>query len=163
MLQFNVQSSGLLFRQAAGAGLWLSEGRELCSQVLQAQPVAHDAAEVAEGGQSVVEGEAPGQPPVAGGSELPTGLAACRPRLLPRPRLLLLPLAALQELQLGHRVGGDPPEALRVQHGSGDADEEDDDLRGAKPAVSTSRCGGLNSTHPRPPWLAAIWLIAGSF
>lgn len=93
----------------------------------------------------MVEGEAPSQPPVAGagGSELPRALAA------------------LQELQLGHRVGGDPPEALRVQHRSGDADEEDDDLRGAKPTVSTSQVWRVKF-HPRPR-LAAIWVIAGSF
>lgn len=105
-----------------------SEGRELCSQVVQAQPVAHDAAEVAEGGQSVAEGEAPGQlsVPGAGGLELPAGLTACLARLLPQP------LALLQELQLGHRVGGDLPKALRVQDRGSDADEEDDGLRGSK-------------------------------
>lgn len=136
MLQFNVQSSGLLYSEAAGVGsgqpppgsVLPSEGGEPGSQVVQAQPVAHDAAEVAEGGQSVVEGKAPGQLPVAGvgGSEFPAGLAGRQPHLLPQP------LAALHQVQLGHRVGGDLPEPLRVQHRSGDADEEDEDLRGSK-------------------------------
>lgn len=127
MLQFNVQSSGLLYSKASPP-LAVSEGRELGSQALQAQPVAHDAQQVAQGGQSVVQGEAPGQLPVpgVGGSELPAGLAACQPQLLPQP------LAALHQLQLSHHVGGDLPEPLRVQHGSGDAGEEDDDLQRSK-------------------------------
>lgn len=67
-----------------------------------------------------------GSVPGVGGSELPAGLAACQPQLLPQP------LAALHQLQLSHHVGGDLPEPLRVQHGSGDAGEEDDDLQRSK-------------------------------
>lgn len=135
-----------------------SEGRELGSQVLQAQPVAHDAQEVAEGGQSVVEGEAPGQLPVAGagGTELPAGLAGCQPQPLPQP------VAALHQLQLGHGVGGDLPEPLRVQHGGGDADEEDDGLPGVKPAMSTSLLCWVTFL-PQAPWLTAIWVLVGFF
>lgn len=131
-----------------------SEGRELASQVLQAQPVAQDAQEVAERGQRVVEGEAPRQPPVpgVGGTELPAGLAGCQPQLLPQPVALLHPL------QLSHQVRGRPPEALRVQHRGGDAHEEDDDLQGAKPP----RMWGVKFL-PQAPWLAAVWGLVGFF
>lgn len=124
-----------------------SEGSELGSQVAEAEPVAGDAAEVAERGQSVVEGEAPGQAPVAGvgGAELPAALAACRPQLLPQP----LPL--LQQVQLGHRVRGHLPEPLRVQHGGGDADQEDEDLRGSKARREhPAGLGGLNFSPSSP-------------
>lgn len=76
MLNFNLQSLGLLYNEAAGwlpfprvlvlagqpspRGVLLSQGRELGSQVVQAEAVTRDAAEVAEGGQSAVEGELPG-------------------------------------------------------------------------------------------------------
>lgn len=83
MLQFNVQSSGLLYSEAAGVGSGQPPPAVSCPQRAESRPARwyklsplHTTAEVAEGGQSVVEGEAPGQLPVAGvgGSELPAGL-----------------------------------------------------------------------------------------
>lgn len=143
MLKFNLRSSGLLYKEAAGrlpfprvvvlarqpspGGVLLSQGSETGSQVVQAQAVACDAAEVAEGGQSVVEGELPGELPVAGvgGTQLPAGLAGEQPDLLAEA------VAALHELHVCHDVRGDRSEPLCVQHRSSDANEEDDDLQGS--------------------------------
>ena len=142
MLKFNLRSSGsldkaagrLAFPGALAAGsqpsprsALLSQGAETGSQAVQGEAVARDAAEVAEGGQSVVEGELPGQPPVAGvgGAQLPAGAAAGHPDLLAEA------VPALDEVHVCHEVGGDLPEPLRVQHRGSDADKEDDDLQGS--------------------------------
>lgn len=97
------------------------------SQVIQAQAIACDAAEVAEGGQRVVEGELPGELPVArvGGTQLPAGLAGEQPNLLAKA------VAALDEVHVCHDVRGGLPKPLGVQHRGSDANEEDDDLQGS--------------------------------
>lgn len=103
-----------------------SQGGEVGGQVVQAEAVAGDAAEVAEGRCGAVEGELPGQLPVAGvgGAQLPAGLAGEQPDLLPQAA------AALDAVHVRRDVGGGLPEPLRVQRGDGHADEEDDDLQG---------------------------------
>lgn len=172
-MKFNLPSSGLLYSEAGGwlpfsqragcgrpalpspHGVLLSQSPETGSQVVQAPAIACDAAEVAEGGQSVVEGELPGQLPVAraGGSQLPAGLACSQPDLLAKA------MSALEEVHLCHDVGGDGPKPLCVQHRSSNRNEEDNDLQGSK-----ARCDQHTWVRflPQPisqTRLAAIWML----
>lgn len=116
-----------------------SQGGEVGGQAVQAGAVAGDAAEVAEGGGGAVEAELPGQLPVAGvgGSQLPAGLAAEQPHLLPQPT------GALDAVHLRRDVTAGLPQPLRVQRGDGHADEEDDDLQEGSKAR-----GEFNSSRP---------------
>lgn len=140
-------------------GVLLSQSPEMGSQAVQAPAVACDAAEVAEGGQTVVEGELPGQLPVAwvGGSQLPAGLAGSQPDLLAEA------VSALKEVHLCQDVGGDGPKPLRVQHRSSDTNEENDDLQGSKAGCDHRTWVRFLPQPISQTRLAAIWMLTGFF
>lgn len=90
--------------------------------------------------------------------QLPAGLAGKQSDLLAEA------VAALDEVHVCHDVGGDLPEPLRVQHGSSDANEEDDDLQGSK-ACREHHTWWIKFL-PQPllhARFAAIWMLTGFF